>query len=215
VAVEAGANVGAHTLLLSRLVGPRGRVYAFEPQRVVFQILCGNLALSGCLNVDCRAVALGHQPGQLHVPLIDYQQENNFGGVELRQDARGEPVPVITLDSLELPACHFLKADVEGMELSVLRGAEQTLRRHRPLLYVENDRPAGSPALIEYLQSLEYDLYWHLPLLFNPRNYYRNDHNEFPGIVSANMLGVHRSIRSSIAGLRRVEGPDSYWQARS
>jgi FkbM family methyltransferase len=210
--VEAGANIGAHTILLSQLVGPRGRVIAIEPQRVVFQILCGNLALNGCLNVDCRALALGDRAGQLFVPPIDYQRENNFGGVELKQEAVGEPVPVVTLDSLQLPACHFLKADVEGMELSVLRGAEQTLRRYRPLLYVENDRPAGSPALIEYLQSLEYDLYWHLPLLFNPRNHYRNSQNEFPGIVSANMLGVHRSIRSSIEGLRPVEGPHSYWQ---
>jgi FkbM family methyltransferase len=212
VVVEAGANIGAHTLVLSQLVGPAGRVYAFEPQRVVFQILCGNLALNGCLNVVCREMALGDQPGQLRVPPVDYQRENNFGGVALRRDDAGEPVPVITLDSLDLPACHFLKADVEGMELSVLRGAEQTLRRHRPLLYVENDRQASSAALIEYLQSLEYDLYWHLPPLFNPRNHFRNGQNEFPNIVSANMLGVHRSINASIEGLRRVEGPHSNWQ---
>jgi hypothetical protein len=85
------------------------------------------------------------------------------------------------LDSLDLPACHFVKADVEGMELSVLRGAEQTLRRHRPLLYVENDRQASSPALIEYLQSLEYDLYWHLPPLFNPRNHSATATTNSPG----------------------------------
>jgi Flp pilus assembly protein TadD len=91
VVVEAGANIGAHTLVLSQLVGPAGRVYAFEPQRVVFQILCGNLALNGCLNVVCREVALGDQPGQLRVPPIDYQRENNFGGVELRGTMRGNP----------------------------------------------------------------------------------------------------------------------------
>lgn len=214
VVVEAGANVGVHTLFLSELVGPQGRVYAFEPQRILFQILCGNVALNGRLNVFCREAALGDQLGHLHLPPIDYHTESNLGGVELRQDLRGEPVEVATLDSLNLPACHFLKADVEGMELQVMRGAEQTLRRHRPLLYVENDRRESSPALIEYLQSLDYDLYWHLPPLFNPQNHFRNPENEFPSIVSANMLGIHRSIKSSIEGLRRVEGPDSDWQVQ-
>lgn len=210
--VEAGANVGAHTVVLSRLVGPRGRVVAFEPQRVVFQILCGNLALNECLNVDARQLALADQPGRLHLPPLDYHRENNFGGVELTDQPAGEAVQAATLDSLQLPACHFLKADVEGMELNVLRGGEQTLRQHRPLLYVENDRPSHSAAIIQFLQSLEYQLYWHLPTLFQAGNYYRNQHNEFPGIVSANMLGVHRSIRASIDGLRPIEGPDSQWQ---
>ena len=59
VVVEAGANIGAHTLALSKIVDPRGAVYAYEPQRPVFQILCGNMALNGRLNVDCRREALG------------------------------------------------------------------------------------------------------------------------------------------------------------
>jgi hypothetical protein len=99
------------------------------------------------------------------------------------------------------------------MELNVLRGSEQTLHRHRPMLYVENDRPEKSPALIEFLQALDYELYWHLPPLFNPDNYFGNPANDFPGIVSANMLGIHRAVRASIEGLRRVEGPDSDWRS--
>src|SRR5437870_1047961 len=43
--VEVGANVGAHTLSIARLVGPQGRVLAFEPQRSIFQMLCANLAM--------------------------------------------------------------------------------------------------------------------------------------------------------------------------
>lgn len=212
VVVEAGANIGAHTVVLSRAVGAAGRVYAFEPQRILFQMLCGNLALNGCMNVVCREMGLGDQPGTLRVPPLDYQRENNFGGVELSDAGAGDPVPVVTLDSLELSACHFLKADVEGMELQVLRGGRKTLIRHRPLLYIENDRASASAALIEYLQGLEYELYWHLPPLFSPHNYFGNGENEFGAIVSANMLGVHRSVRASIQGLRRVEGPDSSWQ---
>jgi hypothetical protein len=84
-----------------------GASIAIEPQRVVFQILCGNLALNGCLNVDCRALALGHQAGQLFVPPIDYQQENNFGGVELRQEAVGNPFRSSPWTVLQCPPAIF------------------------------------------------------------------------------------------------------------
>jgi hypothetical protein len=50
--VEVGANIGAHTIELARLVGPEGEVHAFEPQRIVFQTLCANLALNQLTNVN-------------------------------------------------------------------------------------------------------------------------------------------------------------------
>src|SRR4030095_11726468 len=49
--VEVGANIGAHTVELARMVGPEGEVHAFEPQRIVFQTLCANLALNQLTNV--------------------------------------------------------------------------------------------------------------------------------------------------------------------
>lgn len=58
----------------------------------------------------------------------------------------GEKVPVETIDSLNLSALHFVKIDVEGMETEVMRGATETLRRHRPILYVENDRAIIRPS---------------------------------------------------------------------
>lgn len=204
VVVEAGANIGAHTLVLSELVGETGAVHAFEPQRILFQTLCANVALNSRTNVFCRCEALGEAAGTLRVPHLDYHAENNFGGLGLGSYRSGEPVPVTTVDSLQLPRCDFLKADVEGMELSVLRGAAQTVQKFRPLLYVENDRPANSAALVAYLRELEYDLYWHTPPLYNPANYFHNAVNEFGATVSKNMLGVHRSIKSQITGLAPV-----------
>src|SRR4051812_31054692 len=52
VVVEVGANIGCHPVDLSRLVGPQGLIVAFEPQRLVFQTLCANLALNSCANVS-------------------------------------------------------------------------------------------------------------------------------------------------------------------
>jgi FkbM family methyltransferase len=214
--VEAGANIGAHTLLLSKQVGPRGKVYAFEPQRIMFQTLCANLALSSIANVFARCAALGDAPGTVKVPALDYNIENNFGGLPLDTypATDGESVPVITIDSLELPQCQFLKVDVEGMELSVLKGARQTIERHRPILYVENDRPERSPPLIEFLLALGYRLHWHLPMLYSPENFYQNPVNEFRGTISENMLGVHGSVSSDITGLIKIETPQSHWRQR-
>jgi FkbM family methyltransferase len=209
--VEAGANIGAHTLILAQQVGPRGRVYAFEPQRVLFQTLCANMALNSLTHVYCRQEALGAAAGTTYVPWLDYNAENNFGGLSLTH-RQGEPVPVVPLDSLDLPRCDFLKIDVEGMELEVLRGASQTIQRFRPLLYVENDRPEQSAELIRYLQELGYELYWHLPPLYSPHNSFRNPENEFGRTVSVNMLGVHRSVPQNISGLAKVEGPHSDWR---
>jgi Methyltransferase FkbM domain len=101
---------------------------------------------------------------------------------------------------------------VEGMELAVLRGAEQTIKKFRPVLYVENDRAEKSAELIQYLQSLGYVLYWHLPPLFHPDNTFQNRTNHFGGIVSINMLGFHESITANLNGFNRVEGPDSDWR---
>jgi FkbM family methyltransferase len=210
--VEAGAHIGTHTLVLSECVGPKGAVYAFEPQRPLFQILCGNLALNDRENVLAFCEALGAESGSLVVPRLNYHQENNFGGLGLGSYEHGERVPVRTIDQLELPRCEMIKVDVEGMERVVLQGAEATLQRFHPVLYVENDRPEQSAALIEYLLAAGYRLYWHTPPLYSPNNYFGNAENVFSNIVSVNMLGIHESVKSQITGLREIRDPQTDWK---
>ena len=169
--IEAGANLGAHTLGLAQLAGPNGRVYAFEPQRLMFQTLLGNAALNSLTNIYGFQKALSNAPGKLLVPLQDCEKEVNWGGLALGSCSEGEEVEVITIDSLKLPACDFIKADVEGMELPVLQGAVETLRKYRPILYVENDRAEKSQELVEWIKQQGYELYWHKPTMYNPNNY--------------------------------------------
>ncbi len=214
VVIDAGANIGVHTLLLSKLAGDQGLVYAYEPQRAIYEILCANMALNGRKNARCRCEALGDTAGEICVPPLDYDAETNFGGLGLGGYQGGDKVPVVTIDGLQLPRCDLLKVDVEGMELPVLRGAADTIRKFHPILYVENDRLESSPALIEYLLALDYKLYWHLPPLYHPANFFANPVNVFGNVVSSNMLCIHSSVKSSISGLRPIEKPEEHWLKR-
>lgn len=153
VVLDVGANVGVHSLWFSALVGARGVVHAFEAQRIVYQMLMGNLAINSIENVHARQVAVGAAPGHLHLPPVDYARNWNFGGMGLIDEGpdpqfahgseeraraeRGERVEVVTLDSLALPRVDFIKIDVEGMEQNVLAGGRATIERDRPLMQVE------------------------------------------------------------------------------
>jgi FkbM family methyltransferase len=202
--VEAGANIGTHTVALSRIVGEQGRVWAFESQRIVFQTLCANVALNSLTNVDCRQVALGATTDELFIPPLDYSRENNFGGLGLGSYSRGEPVSQVTLDSFDLPACDLIKIDIEGMERDVLIGAEQTIARHRPVLYVENDRQDKSATLLDWLRSAKFRLFRHEPPLFRPDNYFRNSKNAFGRIVSINLLCIPAEVDVRIDDLAEI-----------
>jgi FkbM family methyltransferase len=212
--VEAGANIGAHTVRLAQLVGPAGRVHAFEPQRVVFQSLCANVALNGLANVFSHHAAVGREPGQLIVPALDYGNENNFGGLGLGGYSHGEPVAVETIDGLQLSSCSFIKIDVEGMEQEVLHGARETIGQYRPVLYVENDRAEHSAALIKLIMGLGYRLYWHLPRMFRADNYYENSANIFGEIVSVNMVCVDEDSELLFDDLRLITEPESDWTSQ-
>ena len=214
VVLDLGANVGTHTVFFAQTVTPTGTVYAFEPQRLLFQILCGNLALNALTNVHAHQFAVGRESGTVRVPLLDYDSLGNFGGLSLLGQTQGEAVSVVTIDQFDFTACHLIKIDVEGMESDVISGAEQTIRRLRPTLYVENDREDKSPALIEQLFGLDYRLYWHLPRLFNPDNYFGAAEDLFAGIVSANMLGIHGSVSQNVA-LREIRSPSDGWRQGS
>jgi len=215
--VDAGANIGWFTLMFASHVGCSGRVYAFEPQRQVFQMLCANLALNGVDNVEAWPAGLGAQVGEMVVPPMDYRRSGNFGGVSLCKEGPGERVPITTIDNLGLDVCHLIKADVQGMEFEVLLGAADTIARCRPLLYVENDSQTNSARLLQTIDSLGYRAYWHLPSM-SPENSKHDTDNVFRGVVSVNLLctppGMHWEMIDPNLILRQVRGQDDWWQDR-
>lgn len=171
VVVDAGANFGSFALGISRRLGPRGAVHAFEAQRVIFNMLAGSVALNSLLNVYCYNVALGDHEGQIEIPQFDYSKPLNFGSIEFgveQKEKLGQPrghdperaefVRLTTLDSFAFGRVDLLKIDVEGMEMEVLEGARETIERCRPVMYVEFIK-VDREALSRKIEEMRYAVY--------------------------------------------------------
>ena len=154
VVVDAGAHIGAFTEIASRLVGPTGCVYAFEPHPDNFALLRENVA--DLSNVVAFNVALGEARGRTRMPYL----EMNTGAV--RSGEGPFEVQVVRLDDV-VPSADFLKVDVEGDEVSLLRGARGILK-HKPMIAMEVNEMAGARRIVERLGDLGYrargEPYW-------------------------------------------------------
>jgi FkbM family methyltransferase len=226
IVVDAGANIGAHTLALSEMVGTWGAVFAFEAQRLVHQVLCANAALNSLTQAVCVHAASGAADGTLQLVDLDETVPQNIGGVAVEAISHpgGGRTSQFALDGfLSVSRLRFMKIDVEGMELEVLQGAERLLAEFAPVLYVENDRPAKSSALIQFLTSHGYRAYWHLAPDFNPENFFGNPQRIFAhGFVdrsgpyldsigfSMNLVCVPAKYNIPVNQLREVTDPEEH-----
>jgi FkbM family methyltransferase len=210
--VEMGANIGTHSVPLAHQCFP-GPLYLFEPQQRVFQLLCANLAANSVRNAIAYPEACSEAEGFVLVPRLDYGANLNFGGVSVQADgegASGQRVRATPLDSLNLPACHVIKIDVEGFEALALRGAAATIRRFRPVLYVENDRKDRQNELITLIAEMGYKLYWHRPRLFEPGNFNGYPDDIFGRVISRNMLCIPAERGTTVLSMEAIDPKD--WQ---
>jgi FkbM family methyltransferase len=173
VVVEAGANIGSHTLWFSQRVGDAGVVHAFEPARHTFQLLCANLVANDCLNVRALQQAVGADSGQLVFPVLDPRMTWNFGGASAKTPWGGstETVDLRSVDGLSLERVDLLKADVEGFEIEVLQGAVRTLERCRPAVYVEINTHEIRNDAVRLLESLGYACWYYITPMFSASNW--------------------------------------------
>jgi len=208
--IEVGANFGSHTLALSKMVGEKGKVIAFEPQRVVFQTLCANICLNNLTNVFCFQKAVSSKKSKLFLPPINYKKQGNFGGVSM-QNRGVEEVEVIKLDKLlDIKQLKLIKIDAEGMELEVLKSAKKTIKKFLPFLYVENDRFDKHEKLVSYIDALGYILYWHITPLYNKNNFFKKKKNIFGALVSSNMLCIPKTLNINPKNFKRVNIKDKH-----
>lgn len=208
VILDLGANIGVNTLVLAAACAERGgTVYAFEPQRLVFQMLCGNVALNSLDNVHCLNKAVGRSPGRIGIPKLDYEKCASFGSLELGRAQREpigqhptaggpgtEEVEMCAIDGLGLARVDLVKIDVEGMEMDALAGARESLERFRPVLFIEWIK-SDAQALRAFLDDLDYTLYQveHNFLALPPA--WRPATGEAPAEPALNAPGNRRPLR--------------------
>jgi FkbM family methyltransferase len=165
--VDVGANIGLYSLFLAGLVGPQGRVIAFEPDPDLVALLRANCTANGVGNVEAHHAALGSKADRLMLQRLTINSgENHLGSKGREAFRRPVEVDVAAFDAL-LPGSRpdFVKIDVQGWELNVLRGMEATLRESNPVVFVEfwpdGLRRAGSEPieLFSFVRDLGLDFY--------------------------------------------------------
>lgn len=157
-AIDIGANIGHYTNRLSTLVGPTGRVFAFEPVPETFSLLAANARHFPHPNVTLFNAAASDAMtlASIAIPRFDTGLANYYEA-ELTTVAPSSDttLPVLTLPLDALPFPHpvtLVKIDAENHEFPVLRGMQTLLRRDHPLLIVET----GRADVIDFLTSLSY-----------------------------------------------------------
>ena len=175
IALDVGANIGIHSVILSSEVGGR-RVYSFEAQRIIFNMLCGNIAINSLENVLCYHNAVSDVNELINIPQFNYGMPMSFGSVEfagvqnekIGQEPRydlSEKVSTIVLDDVSFQQVDFMKIDVEGMEHKVLKGSDALIKKFKPIIFLEYLK-SDSNDLIEHLVSNKYNIYSGIGAIF-------------------------------------------------
>jgi FkbM family methyltransferase len=206
VVVDIGANMGVHSLYLANLVGASGHVHAVEPTRFAFDKLRDNLALNPDITgrvtaTQCMLLASCETPLPDAVvsswPVADEPvAETALGGIERSTSG----AHVSTLDQMvaewDSPSMELIKLDVDGYELDVLRGAQDTLAKYRPKIILElcpflhHDHDHSFQELIDFIGSSGYgmrDLRHDQPLALDAQHLERS----IPWGAGKNVLLLH------------------------
>jgi FkbM family methyltransferase len=166
---DIGGAQGIHTIFFADRAGPQGRVVTFEPDRENYEYILRNVAINGLGNVAVQNVGVSERPGELE---FAYPSDHGQGSAHPDHLERHRELPRITLPvtsidaqrrSGEIPAPDFVKIDVEGLELPVLKGMVETAAQCKPAIFVElhgwgvSAKQANSRRVVEWLDAQGYE----------------------------------------------------------
>ncbi len=136
--LDIGANIGVHSVLAGKLVGPNGRVIAVEPYSENCRLILRSFRANGFTNLELFPIAADDQPGWTYFGVSIGSNAGLFDETDGELvDRRSLVVPRFALDSIVTGKVDFIKIDIEGAEPRAIRGLTVTIERDRPVIVTE------------------------------------------------------------------------------
>lgn len=152
VAIDAGAYIGTHTLVMGRLVGGTGRVLAFEPHPDIRNKLMDNIKLNNLNNIKIFGSALSDKEGKMNLfSYSDRMLDKGTSSLYELNDLEGSfEVPVLTMDKVaadeKLNRLDLVKIDTRGSDFPIIKGAAESIKKFKPAVIFEYNRDNWSRA---------------------------------------------------------------------
>jgi len=170
VCIDAGASFGWYTILFSKLVGPTGHVHAFEPIPHTFNVLQSNIILNKCSNVTLNNVALDATNGKKDMFLPDIGVSGSLRLHKYKKTFQTISCFTRTFDDYclkkRISRVDFIKADIEGAELLMLKGGINIIKSSMPIMFLEIQEKSTNlfgykpREIFEFLLGLGYESYY-------------------------------------------------------
>lgn len=143
VVIDIGTNIGYVLLNFAKGVGSEGYVYGFEPNPITYTKCLENIRLNKFSNINVSNVGLGDIQTEGEISILHADNRGTAFIAPISSSRNNTKVNIITLDYFvqnhNIQRINIIKIDVEGYELNVLRGAQTTLKKFKPTLFIEMD----------------------------------------------------------------------------
>jgi FkbM family methyltransferase len=163
IVCDIGANFGQHTILLSKLVGPDGKVYAIEASPINVEYIRHTVSVNDCINVEIIERGVWSHETELTFSHVDNAEATSFCSnkddirtIEPNPACKYQTISVSPLDNLVIDNIDFAKIDIEGSEMFAIRGAQKLLRLQSPILMELNSFTSKTFMGVDIIDIIDY-----------------------------------------------------------
>jgi len=187
IVYDIGGNIGYHCVGFAHRAK---HVYSFEPNLKNYKLL--EMNTENLKNVTLIKAAVSDVKGRSFISDYELDDLGNYGECMMAEE--GQPCITLRVDDLNIDKPNLIKIDVEGHELKVFKGAMETIRQHKPVIFYEAMHGTGFDEIYDFLHTeLEYNLYWIAVPNYNARNFNNISQNVFGQGGVINILALPKT----------------------